>query len=196
MSTSSDKLDKFIASILADANKESAEILDDIRSRRTTYMSAMEDEILTEMYDYVRAKVNDVRTQAGRSISKKTLDNKRVLFGRRQQIEGEVMAQVRTRLEAYVTSPAYTDTLKRSIKTAETLLGGGLVVYVRPQDLPLVDKLGVDGVTFEADEAIELGGILAEHAEQHRGLDLSFDSALESASGQFARISGFGLSHD
>lgn len=195
------KLDRFTAAILAEATAETERTLDGLKKKRAAALDQAEDRILLEAFHYIKSEVAAIKAEAGRSVSRHMLDNKRALYLRREEISQEVFSLVRGRLEEYTAAPAYAGRLAGLYAQAlDTLKGADDVrVYLRPADLPLAEELrrAVPGANaaFEAGE-FTLGGLVAESASLGLRVDATFDDAMEELSGHFAELFGLSLSDD
>ena len=190
------KLDKFINAIIDDASTEAEKIRDEISSRKKEYMSAAEDDILAEMYNYIRTTINQIKTDAGRRVSRKTLEIKRTLAERRAEIAKNILEKVRARVIDYTLSPEYSKSLEKMAEYAKKRLGSdGLVIYLRAEDMKYSKALNEKVPAEYLEGKISLGGILAGSKSQNIRVDLTFDNSFEDVSGKFAEISGLGL-HD
>ncbi len=188
------KLDKFINAIIDDASTEAEKIRDEISSRKKEYMSAAEDDILAEMYNYIRTTTNQIKTDAGRRVSRKTLEIKRTLAERRAEIAKNILEKVRARVIDYTLSPEYSKSLEKMAEYAKKRLGSdGLVIYLRAEDMKYSKALNEKVPAEYLEGKISLGGILAGSKSQNIRVDLTFDNSFEDVSGKFAEISGLGL---
>lgn len=200
MSASGEKLDNFMMSILSDAEKESGMIMEEIRQKREASKEVAEDEILSETFRHIKAQVGSIKTEAGRRVSKKVLDNKRTLYARREEIMSKVFVQVKDRVGTFVAGPEYPEQLSRLARRAAESLGGQKIIfYLRPQDMRFEDivRRAAEGIECEVREgAFYLGGVIAECPEKHLRADESFDTAFDNTRQNFAEILSFNFNTD
>lgn len=188
------KLSKFISAMFDDARSESNSINLKIEQRRQTYMEAAENEILTDVFNYIRTEVSKAKNSSGRMISRKTLENKRELFNARNAVTDKVLGQVKVKIAEFVGSPGYlSELIKMVSKASEQLNADDIIIYLRSRDLPLKTQIerGLDGdtppVTFAAG-SFSLGGIQAVSPSKKLRLDLTYDSRCEDARLRFAEL--------
>ena len=139
----SKKLERFTSILLAEATEETQRTLDALKQKHDAALSAAEDQVLQEAYDYIHAEVSRIRSEQGQKVSQRLMENKRALSRRREEIAQEVFAQVRARIGAFTETPAYAQRLAALLREALAALQGArdVVVTLREEDLPLADTL-------------------------------------------------------
>jgi len=177
-----EKLKRFTEALTSDATADSQAIMEEVRRQRESSEQNAVDESLNDAYRYIKNEVTRIRTESGRRVSRKMMDNKRALFGRRAELSDEVLRQVREKLSAYVKEPAYTEQLTgMALKATDTFGDLPIVIGLRREDAALVPILqkAVSGrdVTF-AEGTFHLGGLTAECPSQRKLLNLTFDANL------------------
>ena len=193
------KLDRFTATILAEATAETERAITALKQKKTEELSAAEDRILLETYNYIHGEVSRIKAEAGRRISARMLENKRAVCLRRDEIAREVFDAVREKIAAYTADPAYADRLRALLQEALHVLTGAedVRVYLRPADRLHAAALAASApelhLTF-LDGTFSLGGLVAESPSLGLRCDSSFDSALEALEGHFAELFGLSLS--
>ena len=118
------KLDRFTATILAEATAETERAITALKEKKAAELSAAEDKILLETYNYIHAEVSRIKAEAGRKVSTRMLDNKRAVYLRRDQIAHEVFDAVRAKIAAYTATPGYADRLRALLQEALHTLTG------------------------------------------------------------------------
>ena len=196
----SKKLERFTSILLAEAAAENERTLNELKEKHDAALTAAEDQVLQEAYDYIHTEVSRIRAEEGRKISQRLMENKRTLSLRREEIAQEVFAQVRSRIEAFTKTPAYARRLAALLQEALRTLGNpqDAVVTLRQADLSLEQELrrAVPAhFTIEAGP-IQLGGAIVRSPEKNLRCDASFDVAMEDLDGHFARVAGLSLSGD
>lgn len=196
----SKKLERFTSILLAEATEETQRTLDALKQKHDAALSAAEDQVLQEAYDYIHAEVSRIRSEQGQKVSQRLMENKRALSRRREEIAQEVFAQVRARIAAFTETPAYAQRLAALLQEALAALQGArdVVVTLREEDLPLADTLrsAVPAAFTVQAGPIRLGGLIASSASKNLRADASFDSAMAGLDGHFARVAGLSLSDD
>ena len=195
------KLDRFTATILAEATAETERTLDEVRRSRDAAYAQAEDKVLLDAYKYIHGEVARIKAEAGREVSRHMLDNKRKLYLRREEMAQEVFAQVREKIEAFTQTAGYGARLEELLAQALARLDGAedVQVYLRPADRKYAEALSKTApgapLTF-LDGAFRMGGLVAESPGRGLRVDSSFDSAAEELSGHFAELFGISLSDD
>jgi vacuolar-type H+-ATPase subunit E/Vma4 len=187
------KLEHFTSAITEGAIDESRKIYEEIRTQSERALAAAEDEVLGETFRFVKSEVSKIRTQAGRLVSRKMMENKRALSLRRAEMCAECIAQVRARLAEYVKTPAYTRRLKDIAARALATLAGDCVLCLREEDMRLRGDIiplhCPHNVEFRVG-AFELGGLRAFCRSKALQVDASFDTTLEELGEHFAELIG------
>lgn len=198
MPLNSQKLDRFLYQILEDAQLESQTIEARNEARRKAYLENAENEILAEVFNYIRSKASTIRNESGRAISRKILENKHALFQTRQKIKDDVLGEVRDRVIQFTETPDYAHALSEMVRSARKKLGDGpLQVTLRKADLHYVHQLlreqadGFAQITF-SEGTFTLGGLVAESTEKNLLCDWTYDAALDEITDHFSEITGFG----
>ena len=194
-----EKLTHFTKVLMDEAAAETQVVEAEIQAAREKARAKAEDQVLQEAYQYIKSEVARLRTESGRRISRQMQDNKRKLYLRREEMAQEVFSQVRTRLAAYVETPAYQEKLLSLFREAMQRLGtvSRLTVYLRPEDracAPMLDEACGSAYLTVEDGSFLLGGLVVESEERALRIDATFDTALDELNGHFAEQ--FGLSLD
>ena len=183
------KLEEFINIITEDAARESAKLEAEIEEKRSAFLSAAEDELLAEVYDYIRVTTARIRTEAGRRVSQKMFEQKRELFRHRSEAAKKVADEARLRIIEYTKGSEYTDNLVKLAKYASEKMGGEhMHIFLRPEDMPLASKIAKASKAEVLEGDFSLGGLIAENPERHLRLDLSYDASLEREASSFGMI--------
>lgn len=194
----SKKLDRFTSLLLSQASAETEQTMEALKAKHDAALSAAEDQVLLEAYGYIHREVARIRTEQGRKVSRRLLENKQALYRRREAIAGEVFALVRERVAAFTASPEYPRQLAALLTEAADQLPGAedLVLYLRPEDLPLADRLreALPSRSLQVREGeLRLGGLILGSQSLRRRLDASYDTAAEELRGHFASLVGLSL---
>jgi len=187
------KIDKFINTIILDAKSECKKIRVEIDKRRNAFLEKAENELLNEMYGYIRTKAAEARANAGRRISQKSLENKKALRNCRSKIEKMVLDKVREQILEYVKTPEYISKLRNMAAYAsEILREKDIVINLRPEDMKYAEELNSVTPATYAEGDFTLGGLIAASPSKNLRIDMSFDTSLIEVSKDFGRISGLG----
>ncbi len=184
-----EKLESFISTIREDAQREKEALDEEIASKREAFLSAAEDELLDEVYAYIRTATSRIRTDAGRRVSQKMFEEKRELYRHRTEVAMSVADDAKGRIAEYTASPEYRERLVQLAKYAASKLGGGKMnIFLRREDMPLAKRISEACGAEISEGSFTLGGLIAENPERHLRLDLSYDESLARAVQSFGTI--------
>ncbi len=109
-------------------------------------------------------------------VMKEKLALRKEILELREQLVGEVMEEVRRRLQEFTKTQAYREWLKRKLSEALSVLGKGAVVRMNPSDAKLARRL-IRGIKVEADLQT-IGGFKASSSDGKLLLDETFESRI------------------
>jgi V/A-type H+/Na+-transporting ATPase subunit E len=118
----------------------------------------------------------DAARERAQRIAAAKLKARKLLYEAREARLEKALEQTREQLRAYTESDDYPVTLKQMYDFATDRLGKQLRVLGRAADLPRLTK--VAGKSIDPTPLPILGGLVAETADGHRRLNLSFDELL------------------
>lgn len=195
------KLQHFTNTVLQDAAEETELALQKLEEKRAHAIATAEDEARGEAYRYIKKETGRIRAEAGRSISRHLMDNKRATYLRRSEIAAEIFEQVKARITEYTQSTAYPEQLVRELKQAIGMFGetSSVTVFLRDEDMSFVPQLREAAAPVEAEfvpGTFALGGLKVDCPENGRRVDASYDTAMEELSGHFAELFGLSLSDE
>ena len=176
----SDKIEHFTDTIVCDATEESDQILEMVRKEWNSSVSSLENEILNEAFNHIKKEITKIRSEAGRRISQKVLENKRTLFSKRQSVSDDVKTRVLARIAEFTALEDYLKHLTAQLKLCVNEFGDDIVVYLRPADMKYCDSLKKatsERLSFK-EYPFRLGGLMADSLSKNRRIDLSFDTAM------------------
>lgn len=188
MKDAQDSLDIFIKDIIEDATEESQSILARIQETHDQKISAAEDSFLEECYKKIKNEIAVIRADNSRIISQKSMEYKRALYLRREEMIGRLFDDLIVRLREYCATDAYRTRMEDLCRKAADKLGGDSCrIYLRAQDLPLSDSFALlfhGNAKFAAGD-FTLGGLKAESADRKIHIDETFDTALTQLRSEF-----------
>lgn len=197
----SEKLSRFTAKILAEAAAEAQRSMDQVQQERSAALRKAEDQVLRESYQYIHREVARIRAEAGQSVSRRMMEDRKALYLRREEMARETFAQVQEKLEAFTRTPAYGQRLEELLREALEQLpeAEDVEVFLRPEDAQwqprLTQAAGGRSLTFR-EGTFRLGGLTARSASLGLQVDSSFDGAARELSGHFAELFGLSLSDE
>lgn len=201
MPETNSKLERFTQQVLAEANSEKQRILTDISTQRAECLEVMENELLTEIYHYVRDELVKFRVDSGRENSRRLLEGKRALASRREEIAHEVFNAVREKIRTFVLTPEYREHMKTLFSKAFDAIGNPYdgTVFLRQEDMEMATELSrltpATFVEFKRGD-FQLGGLILDCHSKMLRVDESFDTALADLDGHFAEMFGLSISDD
>ncbi|MCD7947074.1 MAG: V-type ATP synthase subunit E [Oscillospiraceae bacterium] len=189
------KIERFTSAILQEAAAENERKLAQLQQKRKAALSAAEDLILLDSYNFVHSEVSRIHTDAGKRVSQHALEQKRALAVRRKEITEEVFAGVTKRLRDFTASPQYAARLSGLFRDAIRSLEGAKQarLYLRKEDMPLAGQLtalapDVEISVLEGD--FRLGGIVLDAPALGLRVDSTFDGMLRALDSTFAELFG------
>jgi len=123
-----------------------------------------------------KATTTEVARERAQRIAAAKLEARKKLYEARERHLSRSVTATRTLLADYAESSDYPAVLKRMFQVASDQLGGKLKVSGREEDAAVLQKLA--GKSFDPTPVPILGGLVAETADGHRRLNLSFDELL------------------
>ena len=176
------KLNNFTAVITADALEKANCIYAGIEQESEAYMATAENEVLNDMYRYIKNETAKIRAAAGIRVSRNAMDNKRKLYARRNEMTDIVFEALIKKLNLFMESPKYIEKLIASIKLALDTFSADIVVFLRPDDMRLVPELEKIetpyNVEFRKGNFFTIGGLQVNCVGKDLRMDASYDSAL------------------
>jgi len=192
------KLKQFTGAIEKDAQCECEELLSDEQREKQSALLAAEDEILGEVFRFIKTESTREQTDMNRKISRHMMANKNKLNARREELGAIVMQKVLNRLEEYVKTEEYFSYLA---ETARDILNefnhAETILYLKHDDMPLAPRLKkhLENERFTIEEGhFQIGGIMGTCPATHIQIDASFDAKYSELSGHFAEMFGLQLS--
>lgn len=170
-----DEVDKDVGRILGGAERKKAEQLDEVRE---------DAKILTE------AKISDsekkLRSKYMKLAAKAELDGKKEVLMERERLTQQVFENVRQKLIAFTSTPAYVDYLIKTAKSEHIRTGG--VICLRPEDMKYsseIEKALTVFCSFKEDASIKIGGLSVLYEKNGVIDDKTLDGELEEAKSDF-----------
>lgn len=193
------KIDRFTASILEEAAAENERKEAQLQKKRKDMLTAAEDAILLDSYNFIHGEVGRIHTEAGKRVSQRALEQKRALATRRNEITREVLDTVKARLAQFTTTADYAGRLDSLLQNALKVLGNAsqLRVFLRAEDMSHQAHLtaAAPGVSLIFSQgAFRLGGLVAAAPTLGLRVDSTFDGMLDTLEGEFAELFGQSLS--
>jgi vacuolar-type H+-ATPase subunit E/Vma4 len=201
MPEETEKLLHFTDNVLKSAAQENQELNQRLEDKRKAALHAAQMAARESAQAYYDREAAKIRSEAGREISRHLMDGKRQVYLRRSEISKEVMAQVRQKLDQFVTSKEYPEHLKMMLADAMEQLPGveEITLRLRKEDLPLGPMLAKSAAPVKVvceEGRFHIGGLAVRCPQLGVRIDCSFDAQLEELSGHFAETFGLSLSDE
>lgn len=196
-----EKIDIFSQIVLKDAAKERDALLEQVARERQKRLAEAEAKIKHETDLRVQVRASSISGESGRTLSKKLLEEKRIIATRREEIAKEVFQSVREKILEFTKTEEYLPHLKKLYVEAFSALGNPYdgVIWLRQEDLPFSRELAAAlpgrHVTFQAG-SFKLGGLIVDCHSKLLRADQTYDTALGDLDGHFAELFGLSLADD
>lgn len=196
-----EKINIFSQIVLNDATKERDNLLQEVAQERQKRLSEAEAQIKRETDIKVQARASVISGESGRALSRKLLEEKRIIATRREEIAKEVFQAVREKILEFTKTEEYLPHLKQLYVEAFSALGNPYdgVILLRQEDLQYSRELAATlpgrHVTFQAG-SFKLGGLIVDCHSKLLRADQSYDTALGDLDGHFAELFGLSLADD
>ncbi|MEG2750519.1 MAG: V-type ATP synthase subunit E family protein [Anaerorhabdus sp.] len=164
----------------------------EIKNMEEDQISFFKEGLKKEVDTYKEKELNDLRLFAATQASQNKLKTKRDLLQLRQQVVDKLFDEVKSKLEAFVSSKDYKSFLEKKLNKIENINESG-IFEVRSQDVVLMEVLLKEkGCTCKVQETfIQLGGFRYVDLEHGFEIDNTLDFSLQNEITWFQNNSGF-----
>lgn len=148
--------------VIADAWEQHAKITDNLTAMKKQKLTKVEDDLKQSIGREVSEETARTKSQAQKQLGEVVYANKRSLIAKRTEMEREIFAQLRRRLEEFCAGGQYPEYFeKRLARESSAFAGEHLILTVCGRDeteaRSAVRKLGLD-CEVETDRDIAIGG--------------------------------------
>lgn len=194
MEYSEERLVNFSNSVLKDADNQKNLYLDKIQRKKSEAIDNAEREFLAEIYKYITSEMNHIKNETNQKISRKTMENRREILKKRDEIYDETLEIVINKLKDFTAGDEYKNIIVKAIsKDIEKVGKDGTVIYLSEKDEELkgsiVKSLLLKTPKIETDKNIKIGGFKIVNNEKHIIVDETLDSKIDEQKDYFAQIS-------
>ncbi len=194
MEYSEERLLNFSNSVLKDADNQKNLYLDKIQKKKSEAMEKAEKEFLAEIYNYINTKMNHIKNETNQKISKKTMENRREILKKRDEIYDETIDMVINKLKDFTSGEEYKKLIVNTVKNNIDKIGkDGTILYIGEKDEDLkgdiMKSLLLKTPKIEIDVNIKFGGFKIVNSEKHIIVDETVDSKIDEQKDYFAQIS-------
>ena len=202
MSKMDERAEMISASIVAQAEQESKELIRRANAAREQALRQFEDEIIQDMFAKVQRQAAELRQDAVRAVSKAQESARQGILRRREELVAQVFAAVRTRLIAYAQSPAYRQAMAAELAALSGSLDYPLnhafsTLYLRAADADFAAEATalLPGCRVETDNTIKNGGWKLLNTEKGILIDETLDARLVEQTAWFLANSGLQIAY-
>ena len=178
--------------ITAQASKEEAKILEEVKSLEQLANEQMEEEAKKDAALQMNQELSEISSIAAAEISQSHSERIKKLIEKRDGYVANVFSEAKAKLVEFTTSKEYVDfMLAKKLKKLEAYHLTQSTMYVKKQDLDdqLAKAYGSE-IEIVASDSLEIGGLIVENSESKLVIDESLDTALENQKDWFAKNSG------
>ncbi|MBQ3378718.1 MAG: hypothetical protein IJG50_02510 [Clostridia bacterium] len=188
------KLERFIETVRAEAEKRRDEILAQTKALTDEKIAVERDKIEREISAYLFEEQEKLDARYKQTLSKVNFDGRRMLLTKREEVIGSVFDEVKAKLREYAKTDEYKAYVVGRVKAAKADMGeGSVAITLRPDDKALADEVRAawgDGAEIKFSGAIENGGVMIASPEKQIVVDETFDKKLVEAQSDFVKTSG------
>lgn len=179
--------------ITAQASKEEAKILEEVKNLEQLANEQMEEEAKKDAALQMNQELSEISSIAAAEISQSHSERIKKLIEKRDGYVANVFSEAKAKLVEFTKSKEYVDFMLGKAKKVGAYHLTKSMMYVKPQDLELKDQLvkayGSE-IEIVASDSLEIGGLIVENSESKLVVDESLDTALENQKDWFAKNSG------
>lgn len=183
MANSDEKISKFVQAITAYAEEQRQKIHQEVEDFKAERLKQAEKDVLVDAYQLIQKERVELHNSLAREMSRRDMDARKRLLNRRQDMTADIFARATEQLLSYTATPAYEESLTRSMKEMiDTLPADGSVYYLAEKDASRRDALTAfcpAGSRIELSDDIRLGGLRGENHRAGIIMDDTLDTKLE-----------------
>lgn len=179
MADESYKLAKFQEAVFAEINLKTAQIQQEAELYKEQALQKCKDEQLDESYHLIQNKSEEIKQECKRDVAKFSLDSKRELLLKRNEITAKIFDNIREKISSFVISADYKKYLLDAIKDFSKKQNiSDITIMVSKNDITFENEIkeayALPCKVVENNDIL-LGGFVA--SDEHRSI--YFDETLE-----------------
>lgn len=160
-------------------------------------LSTNMDEQLMKAYNEIQTQVQEIRRSMKRQVAKYSLEEKRTILARRQELMQAVFDSVKARIGEYIKTEEYQTKLLQKLSAAakgkELSNVKILVGEMDFQNAPVLKKAYGSSCEICQDKSLRLGGFILRDDANHIYFDETLETKLTEQKSYFIENSGFSL---
>lgn len=194
-----EKLNKFSAIILSDAQKMRREIEEECSRIKEERISKVHDELLIDAYEKIQRTVSSIYKDDNEKVQSARNSAKKEILTAREKMIDEVFSEAEKRIFAFTDTDLYDNWLAENIIKVDSQTGTGRkTLFVREKDKKRAENAALKtkdpkNICITGTKSIIFGGIKLKNEDKNIIADLSFDSLLESERNEFLQKSGLSV---
>lgn len=185
--TLNEKLDNFYTSVIDSATAQSVEIIEEYQTTLKKIYDERKDAATKRSINTYRVETDNILREKNRKLSQETLDVKRKVLERTEELTNKLFADAETKLNAFMKTPEYLEHLKNRIKEAyDFARGDEIIIYINPSDAAHISMLEKEtGIKLTVSNRDFIGGIRAVITSRTILIDHSYLTKLSEAKSSF-----------
>ena len=190
--------DEFTKAVAGEAADLAKARMENAKADCSARLAQAKEEIYTQVEAYKRHRLQEIHAREGLRVSTGLLESRKALFAYRQTSAQVVRRQAMEKIRQFTAQEAYPQHLKTLLNRARPLLGesNSITLLLRPRDMAFSEILAKHAPERKMDfqpGTFLLGGLVVLSETQNLRIDLTFDTALESAMSHFVELFGMDL---
>ena len=187
------KLEKLRKTVLEDAKKKSSEIYNEVQKTKKERIEKESIRIKKEAEVLIQSSIREISSKTGKEISAKINESRKEVLAKREEGIHSIFQIISEELKQFVRSSSYSEYLTNAYYGAKSELNGITRVFVRHDDLSMINELIRDenGIDVEEDRSIKIGGLIAEN--KNLLVDMTLDKKLNDEKERFSSENSFNI---
>lgn len=189
MTDENEKLEKFKSAVFAEIDIKTTQIQQEAEEFKEQEIEKRKNEQLEKSYFLIQNKSEEIKQQCKRDVAKHSLEAKRSLLIKRNEITQRVFDNVRNNILEYAKTPEYKQYLLKSIDVfSKNNSYESIDILVRNEDMKFSDEIKTayaKNCNVKEFPSIKVGGFIARNEEIGVYFDETLEKKLEAQKGFF-----------
>lgn len=180
-----EKLSRFVSSVNLEVDEKIQLIENKALAEKSELLEKTENKALEEAYSRIQKAVREIEGKYRRSIALKEQELRTDVLRHREELSRKIFESVREKIISFTNSDKYEIFLKKQLENEDL---NGAAVKLAEKDLEKYGKLieNITGHLPEADNDIQLGGVLIVYNSKGIIIDKTLDSFFEERVNSFS----------
>lgn len=191
------KLERFREVVFAEVDLQTAQLKAEVEELKKQEIELATDNELSKKFNYIQKKASEIRQRYMHDVAKFSLDSKRRILEKRNEMVDEVFSSVKERLVSFTDSNEYETYLSNKLtefNKAHSLTGK--ILYVSRKDFELASKIK-ENLKFDCEvsksASISIGGFAVKSEKDSTYFDETLDQKLDEQKTYFIENSGLAI---